>query len=84
MSNVAKLVKREALDEVVEKLEQVTEEVRTGRVPAHRVIIALALRDPEDDGRTFFVARAGDFKSVADEVGLLHAAAYARMRDELE
>jgi hypothetical protein len=81
---VPRIVPREAHDEVIEKLEQVLDEVKTGKIPASRVVIAFALRDAEHGGRSFFVASAGDFKSVADEVGLLHVAAYVRMTEELE
>lgn len=79
-----RLVPREAHDDVIEKLEQVLDEVKSGKIPASRVIIAIALLDADHGGRSFFVAKAGDFKSVADEVGLLHVAAYARMTEELE
>jgi hypothetical protein len=84
MTSVPRIVPRVAHDEVVEKLEQVLEAVRAGEIPASRIVIAIALREPTTGGRTFFVATAGDFKSVADEVGLLHVAAHARMTEELE
>lgn len=82
--SVPRIVPRAAHDDVIAKLEQVLDEVKSGKIPASRVVIAIALRDADHGGRSFFVARAGDFKTVADEVGLLHVAAYARMTEELE
>ncbi len=83
MSAVVALADRKPSAEVIEKLRAVLARVESGEILASRVIIAMQSRVPSG-GREFHVLTAGDFNGVADEIGLLHTAAYTRMEGQLE
>lgn len=80
--NVVSLIRSTPSQEVVEKLREAIEGVECGALSAHRVIIAFQCRDPDGSYR-FTVMTAGDFGTVADEIGLLETAKYTRLDHRL-
>jgi len=80
--SVVALIRSTPSQEVVEKLREAIEGVECGTLSAHRVIIAFQCRDP-DGSYGFTVMTAGDFGTVADEIGLLETAKYTRLNHRL-
>lgn len=80
---VVALAERRPSAEVIERLRSVLQKLEANEIVASRMVVAMQSRVPAG-GREYHIFVAGDFNGVADEIGLLHTAAYTRMTGELE